>query len=236
VAIDTLKTYGPILQRQVGQVQFKRQDRERARATLPANVRGQNKAAQDKADANYLKLVARETNELKTKWLSLNEYHSDPMRKVLSNVKNTLTALEKEVPAEEGPFAGPLHRDAWDAARSGDVETGEEILKALKSLKVPVRYLERLEEALTPTEEPEPKPAPKPAPKPGPEPEPEPEPKPEPKPEPRPEPKDAPSAAEAAPQQADPKGGSKIQVVLVTVLALVILGALAAALLGKKKN
>ena len=236
-AIDTLKTYGQILQRQVGQVQFKRQDRERARATLPANVRAQNKAAQDRADADYLKRVGRETNELKTKWLSLNEYHSDPMRKVLNSVKNTLTALEKEAPAEKEDFAGSLHRDAWDAARSGDIETGEEILKQLKSLKIPVRYLERLEEALTPPEEPEPEPVPEP--KPEPEPEPEPEPKPEPKPGPRdggdPAPNTA-SPADASPQEAKPKGGSKTQVVLVIVLVLVILGALAAALLGKKKK
>lgn len=236
-AIDTLKTYGPILQRQVGQVQFKRQARERARATLPANVRGLNKAAQDKADADYLKLVGRETNELKTKWLSLNEYHSDPMRKVLNSVKNTLAALEKEGLAEEKIFAGPLHRDAWDAARSSDFETGEEILKQLKSLKVPVRYLDRLEEALTPPEEPDPEPEP------GTEPKPKPEPEPEPKPKPKPEPKDSgnpptstPSAAGASPQVAEPAGGSKTQVILVIVLVLVILGALAAAFLGRKKK
>ena len=147
LAIETMKSYQPILQKRIAQVQFKRQDRERARATLPANVRAQNKAAQDKADATYLKLVARETNELKTKWLTLNEYHSDPMRKVLNTLKNTLSTLEKETPAENSSFADSLHQDAWDAVSRGDLEAVEEILRELKSLKVPERYLALLQEA-----------------------------------------------------------------------------------------
>ena len=134
-------------------MQFKRQDRERARATLPANVRAQNKAAQDKTDATYLKLVARETNELKTKWLTLNEYHSDPIRKVLNTLKNTLSTLEKENPAENSSFADSLHQDAWDAVSRGDLEAVEEILRELKSLKVPERYLALLQEASEITEE-----------------------------------------------------------------------------------
>lgn len=153
LAIETMKSYQPILQKRIAQVQFKRQDRERARATLPANVRAQNKAAQDKTDATYLKLVARETNELKTKWLTLNEYHSDPIRKVLNTLKNTLSTLEKENPAENSSFADSLHQDAWDAVSRGDLEAVEEILRELKSLKVPERYLALLQEASEITEE-----------------------------------------------------------------------------------
>ena len=104
LAIETLKSYDPIVQRRLGQVEYKRQDRVRARATLPISVRGENKAAQDKTDADYLKRVERETVELKTKWLSLNDYHSDPMRKVLNSIKNTLSTLEKETPGKEKKF------------------------------------------------------------------------------------------------------------------------------------
>ena len=147
LAIEAMKSYQPILQQRMAQVQFKRQDRERARATLPANVRAQNKAAQDKADATYLKLVARETNEIKTKWLTLNEYHSDPMRKVLNTLKNTLSTLEKQTPSEGSSFADSLHQDAWDAISRGDLEAVEEMLRELKSLKVPERYLTQIQEA-----------------------------------------------------------------------------------------
>ena len=240
LAIETLAAYGPIVQRGLSQVQFKRQDRERALATLRPNVRVQAKEAQDQADAEYRKLVERETTELKTKWLTLNDYHGDQMRAVLNSVRNTLASLEKETAPEEETPAGPLYRSAWDAARGGDFEGAQEILKELKSLKIPARYLDPLEAATQPPEEPEPEP----------EPEPDPEPDPEPEPEPEPDSKTDKQAdsktKERTPTPREPsttatdnsidKGGSsKIQTILVVVLILVIVGALAAAYVGKKK-
>ena len=250
LAIETMKSYQPILQKRIAQVQFKRQDRERARATLPANVRAQNKAAQDKADATYLKLVARETNELKTKWLTLNEYHSDPMRKVLNTLKNTLSTLEKETPAENSSFADSLYQDAWDAVSRGDLEAVEEILRELKSLKVPERYLALLQEASEikeenkqplptgeeagdgdkPEEEEEEAVAEEPAEKTETTAENKaisktPSKKPT---------KSSPSAS--VPSADKDSGTSKIQVIFVVVLIVVIAGALGAAFLGKKKK
>ena len=250
LAIETMKSYQPILQKRIAQVQFKRQDRERARATLPANVRAQNKAAQDKADATYLKLVARETNELKTKWLTLNEYHSDPMRKVLNTLKNTLSTLEKETPAENSSFADSLHQDAWDAVSRGDLEAVEEILRELKSLKVPERYLALLQEASEikeenkqplptgeeagdgdkPEEEEEEAVAEEPAEKTETTAENKaisktPSKKPT---------KSSPSAS--VPSADKDSGTSKIQVIFVVVLIVVIAGALGAAFLGRKKK
>ena len=250
LAIETMKSYQPILQKRIAQVQFKRQDRERARATLPANVRAQNKAAQDKADATYLKLVARETNELKTKWLTLNEYHSDPMRKVLNTLKNTLSTLEKETPAENSSFADSLHQDAWDAVSRGDLEAVEEILRELKSLKVPERYLALLQEASEikeenkqplptgeeagdgdkPEEEEEEAVAEEPAEKTETTAENKaisktPSKKPT---------KSGPSAS--VPSADKDSGTSKIQVIFVVVLIVVIAGALGAAFLGRKKK
>ncbi|MAF21026.1 MAG: hypothetical protein CMP26_00295 [Roseibacillus sp.] len=251
LAIETMKSYQPILQKRIAQVQFKRQDRERARATLPANVRAQNKAAQDKADATYLKLVARETNELKTKWLTLNEYHSDPMRKVLNTLKNTLSTLEKETPAENSSFADSLHQDAWDAVSRGDLEAVEEILRELKSLKVPERYLALLQEASEIKEEnKQPLPTGEEAGD-GDKPEEEEEEEavaeepaektettaenkaisktPSKKPT-----KSSPSAS--VPSADKDSGTSKIQVIFVVVLIVVIAGALGAAFLGRKKK
>ncbi len=250
LAVETMKSYQPILQKRIAQVQFKRQDRERARATLPANVRAQNKAAQDKADATYLKLVARETNELKTKWLTLNEYHSDPMRKVLNTLKNTLSTLEKETPAENSSFADSLHQDAWDAVSRGDLEAVEEILRELKSLKVPERYLALLQEASEikeenkqplptgeeagdgdkPEEEEEEAVAEEPAEKTETTAENKaisktPSKKPT---------KSSPSAS--VPSADKDSGTSKIQVIFVVVLIVVIAGALGAAFLGRKKK
>ena len=247
LAIETMKSYQPILQKRIAQVQFKRQDRERARATLPANVRAQNKAAQDKADATYLKLVARETNELKTKWLTLNEYHSDPMRKVLNTLKNTLSTLEKETPAENSSFADSLHQDAWDAVSRGDLEAVEEILRELKSLKVPERYLALLQEASEIKEEnKQPLPTGE---EPGDGDKPEEEAVAE---EPAektettaenkaisktPSKKPTKSSPSASVPSADKDSGtSKIQVIFVVVLIVVIAGALGAAFLGRKKK
>jgi len=247
LAIETMKSYQPILQKRIAQVQFKRQDRERARATLPANVRAQNKAAQDKADATYLKLVARETNELKTKWLTLNEYHSDPMRKVLNTLKNTLSTLEKETPAENSSFADSRHQDAWDAVSRGDLEAVEEILRELKSLKVPERYLALLQEASEIKEEnKQPLPTGEEAGD-GDKPEEEavaeePAEKTETTAENKaisktPSKKPTKSSPSASVPSADKDSGtSKIQVIFVVVLIVVIAGALGAAFLGRKKK
>ncbi|MEO1826305.1 MAG: PTPDL family protein [Roseibacillus sp.] len=248
LAIETMKSYQPILQKRIAQVQFKRQDRERARATLPANVRAQNKAAQDKTDATYLKLVARETNELKTKWLTLNEYHSDPMRKVLNTLKNTLSTLEKETPAEDSSFADSLHQDAWDAVSRGDLEAVEEILRELKSLKVPERYLALLQEASETKEENEqPLPTGEEA---GDENKPEEEEAATEQPAEEietkakkettsktPSKKPTKSSPSASVSSADQDSGtSKVQVIFVVVLIVVIVGALGAAFLGRKKK
>ena len=253
LAIEAMKSYQPILQQRMAQVQFKRQDRERARATLPANVRAQNKAAQDKADATYLKLVARETNEIKTKWLTLNEYHSDPMRKVLNTLKNTLSTLEKQTPSEGSSFADSLHQDAWDAISRGDLEAVEEMLRELKSLKVPERYLTQIQEAselqgeteqpvsaeekLEGENKPEGEEKPEGEPAPGEEAE-----------------KSAPISEKkeiskvpskrptnnvpspSIPNADDDSGTSKVQVIFVVVLLLVIVVALGAAFLGRKKK
>ena len=248
LAIETMKSYQPILQKRIAQVQFKRQDRERARATLPANVRAQNKAAQDKADATYLKLVARETNELKTKWLTLNEYHSDPMRKVLNTLKNTLSTLEKETPAENSSFADSLHQDAWDAVSRGDLEAVEEILRELKSLKVPERYLALLQEASEIKEEnKQPLPTGE-EPGDGDKPEEEEAVAEEPAEETEttaenkaisktPSKKPTKSSPSASVPSADKDSGtSKIQEIFVVVLIVVIAGALGAAFLGRKKK
>ena len=250
LAIETMKSYQPILQKRIAQVQFKRQDRERARATLPANVRAQNKAAQDKADATYLKLVARETNELKTKWLTLNEYHSDPMRKVLNTLKNTLSTLEKETPAENSSFADSLHQDAWDAVSRGDLEAVEEILRELKSLKVPERYLALLQEASEIKEEnKQPLPTGEEAGD-GDKPEEEEEEAVAEEPAEKiettaenkaisktPSKKPTKSSPSASVPSADKDSGtSKIQVIFVVVLIVVIAGALGAAFLGRKKK
>ena len=253
LAIEAMKSYQPILQQRMAQVQFKRQDRERARAPLPANVRAQNKAAQDKADATYLKLVARETNEIKTKWLTLNEYHSDPMRKVLNTLKNTLSTLEKQTPSEGSSFADSLHQDAWDAISRGDLEAVEEMLRELKSLKVPERYLTQIQEAselqgeteqpvsaeekLEGENKPEGEEKPEGEPAPGEEAE---------KSAPISEKKEiskvpskrptnnAPSPS--LPNADDDSGTSKVQVIFVVVLLLVIVVALGAAFLGRKKK
>ena len=248
LAIETMKSYQPILQKRIAQVQFKRQDRERARATLPANVRAQNKAAQDKTDATYLKLVARETNELKTKWLTLNEYHSDPMRKVLNTLKNTLSTLEKETPAEDSSFADSLHQDAWDAVSRGDLEAVEEILRELKSLKVPERYLALLQEASETKEENEqPLPTGEEA---GGENKPEEEEAATEQPaedietkskkettSKTPSKKPTKSSPSTSVSSADQDSGtSKVQVIFVVVLIVVIAGALGAAFLGRKKK
>ncbi len=244
LALETLAAYGPIVERQLSQVPFRRQDRERALATLRPNVRTQAKEAQDQADADYLRLVEREGAEVKTKWLTLNEYHSDPMRTVLNNVKNTLSSLEKESPPEEENPAGPLHRNAWDAARSNDYEGGQEILKELKALKVPVRYLAPLEEALQAPEETEPEPGPETVPEPAPDtvtegkPETNPEAKAEPEARPKRQtkpPPPRPPAANGFDDETDKAGSSKTQMILVIILVLVIGGALGAAYRGKKK-
>jgi len=247
LAIETMKSYQPILQQRIAQVQFKRQDRERARATLPANVRAQNKAAQDKADASYLKLVARETNEIKTKWLTLNEYHSDPMRKVLNTLKNTLSNLEKQTPSESSSFADSLHQDAWDAISRGDLEAVKEMLRELKSLKVPERYLTQIEEASEIQEETnqplpadeKPVEAEKPAEEAPSEEEDEKTEAKEAKEESSKTPSTRPTNSVPSPSgsSADENSGtSKVQVIFVVVLLLVIVVALGAAFIGRKKK
>ena len=171
------------------------------------------------------------------------------MRKVLNTLKNTLSTLEKETPAENSSFADSLHQDAWDAVSRGDLEAVEEILRELKSLKVPERYLALLQEASEIKEEnKQPLPTGEEAGD-GDKPEEEEEAVAE---EPAektettaenkaisktPSKKPTKSSPSASVPSADKDSGtSKIQVIFVVVLIVVIAGALGAAFLGRKKK
>ena len=205
-------------------------------------------------------MCIRDSNELKTKWLTLDEYHSDPMRKVLNTLKNAVSTLERETLPEDPTFADSLHRDAWDAVSRGDIEAANEILQELKPLKIPDRYLDPLTQALEPEEDPK-----TPSPTevissstdgtPADEPEAEEE-KEQPEEEavedspkepgktpgdkgsPKTLPQKNPGNDTSPPVIAtdDDAGTSTVQVLLIVVLVLVVLGALGAAFLGRKKK
>lgn len=244
LAAKTLKAYLPVVEHRLKQVPFEKQKRERNRLTLRVNQRKQALQAQEKADADYLKLVDHESKVLKTKWVSLNPYHGDQMRRVITSIKSTLKALEKETEDPED-FADALYRQAHDAAHGGTDESeaeAKELFGELKKLKVPLRYLTPLEEQLAAEKEPEPTPEP---PKPAP-------PSTEEVPKPETEPgktakesnrkKDKTGSvksvdpADSSYTKPDTSGGSKMQMILVVVLVVVIVGALIAAFAGKKKK
>ncbi|NIP97273.1 MAG: hypothetical protein GWO24_29115, partial [Akkermansiaceae bacterium] len=53
-------------------------------------------------------------------------------------------------PPRDAKMAGPIYRDAWESAESGNYEGGKNLLNELRNLDVPERYLTALEKQLNP--------------------------------------------------------------------------------------
>lgn len=241
LAIQTLTAYQPLVAGDLARIDSRLKKRTEGISRLPASQRKAEEGAIEARDAAYLKRVQAE-KAAKTKWLTLNSYHRQPLQDVSRNIDATLKSLQSKS-TSEGKVAGPIYRAAWSDALAGNYEEGKKLLTELKSLKVPTRYLAALEKKLTPPkpdpEDPDPE-DPDPADTPPP-------PKKSDPPEGTPTPGDKDKEATAKDKDAKPDSPSPpppldsakkrfpIQIVLVIVLALVIVGALLAAFAGKKK-
>jgi hypothetical protein len=239
LTLNALAAYKPRVQSQLAGVDRKLKERAENVLRVQPGRRAEEQKAIDRKDAAYKKLILSEKAS-KTKWVTLNDYHRDPLSQVLSSIETSLKTLGAP-PASDTKLAGPLHREAWSAAQEGDIEEGKKLVGELRSLKVPKRYLDPLEVKLQPKEEPvapTPPTATTPVPPPTAEPTGE-----KPTPEPRVEtteqekPMDPSDSSESA-SQGEKEAVKKefpTQLLLIVVLVFVIGGALVAAFSGKKK-
>jgi hypothetical protein len=239
LTLKALAAYKPRVQSQLAGVDRKLKERAENVLRVQPGRRAEEQKALDRKDAAYKKLILSEKAR-KTKWVTLNDYHRDPLRQVLSSIEASLKTLGAP-PASDTKLAGPLYREAWSAAQDGDIEEGKKLVGELRNLKVPKRYLDPLEVKLQPKEDPVapiPPTATTPVPPPIAVPEGE-----KPTPEPRVEtteqekPKDPSNSSESA-SQGEKEAVKKefpTQLLLIVVLVVVIGGALVAAFSGKKK-
>ena len=242
LAQQALATYKAIVQGDHARVETHIRKRAEEMQSLPLSQRKDEERAIAAQEAAYKKRVDDEKKS-KTKWLTLDPYHKDEMRQVLSNIDTVLKSLGSP-PRTDGKAAGPVYRRAWAAALAGNVEDGKKLVSELKSLKVPTRFLVQLEAQLKPKGEPtENKPTgtgPLPPPTTDTPPEndpPEKTPKKDPKEEKEPASDDSADPSDSPTPAADTgeKKGFRVQTLLVVVLVVVIVGALIAAFGGKKK-
>ena len=242
LAQQALATYKPIVQGDHARVDTRIEKRAEEMQRLPLSHRKDEERAIAAQEVAYKKRVEDEKKS-KTKWLTLDPYHKDEMRQVLSNIDTVLKTLGSP-PRTNGKVAGPVYRKAWAAALAGNVEDGKKLVSELKSLKVPARYLAQLEAQLKPkAESTENKPTgtgPLPPPTTDTPPEndpPEKTPKKDPKEEKEPASDDSADPGDSPTPAADTeeKKGFPVQTLLVVVLVVVIVGALIAAFGGKKK-
>jgi hypothetical protein len=237
--LKALAAYKPGVQAQLASVDRKLKERADNVLRVQPGRRAEEQKAIDRKDAAYKKLIVSEKAR-RTKWLTLNEYHRDPLRQVLSSIEASLRTLGTP-PAAETKLAAPLYREAWSAAQDGEIEEGKKLLAELRTLKVPKRYLDPLEVKLQPKEEPvapTPPTATTPVPPPTAEPEVE-KPAPDPKVETteQEKPKDPSDSSESANEDSkeEAKNGVPTQTILIVLLVVVIGGALVVAFAGKKK-
>ena len=231
LAMEALAAYRPGVAGDLARVDDRITKRKAELQRLPINQRNAEEAEIAKQDAAYMKRVKAEQTA-RTKWFSLNPYHKGPLQAVLRNIDSTRKELER--PTTEAKLAGPIYREAWDAARSSDYEGGQKLVSELKALRVPERYLTALEEKLTAPESETPKAVTNRPPEPAPEDEPPEEKKPEEEKVSKPVVPEEDPGAPAGPSGEPEKKGFPLQIVLVVVLVAVILVALLAAFGGKK--
>lgn len=235
LAIEALNKYKPIVARDYSQVDSRLQRRQVQMQTLPPQDRKAEQSAIEAREQRYEQLVERE-KKAGTKWLTLSQFHKQPLRQVLGAIDTTLRRLQQPLP-EDAKLAGPIYQDAWSVALAGNASETKKLISDLKSLQVPERYLEPLEVQLAVAEEIEKeKPAPTVV-----EEEPEEEVVEE-EPEEETESKgtkprdDAERTVSPVRDTEQEEKGFPVQIVLVIVLVLVVVGALVAAFGGRKNK
>lgn len=147
-----LKTYRPLVASNLAKVEIETTRRNTEMERLPADQRRAALEEIERQDAAYTALIEREKSELKTRWLTLNTYHRQPMEIVLRNIDITLQQLE-QVDTSEQKDAAPVYRSAWAAVEADNKEEAEEHLRELKSMRIPTRYIDELEGRLVAAEE-----------------------------------------------------------------------------------
>ncbi|NNC89820.1 MAG: hypothetical protein HKN82_15290 [Akkermansiaceae bacterium] len=151
LAGKVLRSYAPVVAASLARVDSELARRKMELERLPA---AQRKAAMDEIESNdaaYLALVEREKSELKTRWLTLDTYQKAPLQVVQNNIKSVLANLEK-IDFEEQVDGGPIYEKAWSAASSGDAERTKELIAELKDAKVPAEYVAKIEARLAEVE------------------------------------------------------------------------------------
>lgn len=90
-------------------------------------------------ETHYNALIEREQQELRTKWLTIDPYSKKALEYNLRNTESALKSLSSYDPSKF-KSAGPIYRDAWAALAKGNLTEAGNLIKDLKSLRLPDRY------------------------------------------------------------------------------------------------
>jgi len=122
---------------------------KRATAIKSLEIHDQSRAKQVIAEKNkiYEALIDKEEKELKTKWLTIDPFNK---RALDYNLRNTEAAINNISRMDTSKFelAAPHIRSTLSALNQGNIPDAETGIKKLTSMKLPVKYVEPLNQQL----------------------------------------------------------------------------------------
>ena len=138
-----LTSFRDAIQQDLDQYESRLANRQRGLERIPIEDRRRSEYLIEEEGKAYLALLERE-KAAGIQWPTLNAYHPEPMRAMLVTIATQRTRLQG-VKFDELPDGGKAFRDAWRSACNPSA--GDELktsVAAMKTAKVPDRYIERV--------------------------------------------------------------------------------------------
>ena len=140
---DVLVSYQASVKSEIEQYEGRIKTREKEIATLNSSQRNATLEEIKRLSDNYGKRLAYE-KKTKTKWLSLEPYHLQPMKDTLRIIDRELQALENFDATKLKPVS-EIYRNAWAAATDRNRAKVETLAKELTAARVQKEYLKLIE-------------------------------------------------------------------------------------------
>lgn len=147
VARRVLRSYGRSLKQLADTLDERTAQRKSALESMKDSDRQRTEAALADKQRKLVAAIAREKDQLKLKWLSVDPFDKSSIEHSKRLADTALDALAKLDTTGIRP-AGSSHRAAWTALAKDDLESAAEHVKTLESLRIPGRYLKPLQDRL----------------------------------------------------------------------------------------
>lgn len=143
-----LKAHQAELQKHLDTLDARVEKRKAVIASLDENDAKRTEKILVEKKALYESIIAKEKDELKTKWLTIDPFDKQA---VDYNLRNATSAIQSvsNIKVSDIKLAGPDLRGAWSALAKGDVEEASKHIQSLVSLRVPAQYTDPLSQQLT---------------------------------------------------------------------------------------